>query len=1546
VSLDSVQLDIFNGLQVKHLLIRDHHSDTLLYADVFRSDFNSALEGLLNKELNLKKVYVDGGLLNIVWYKGEDRRNISEIFDRHGDEQSVTYDKPISLNLSYLELSEFDFRNHDYNKGTEEYYYFPHADIGVEELNFQEQLLAFGSVIAECPNVYIHILNMGPDSAVVQTKLLSNPDSSVLTNSSNPLKLTVQNVSVIGGSFKLDNDFRGPVWNKNYERVNYNHLSLHDLNIDVNNFTKIEKAFSGQDLLVSFETPFGFVLDELKVDQASVDSMSMQLYGMHLHTPTTSLGDSLVFKYQCYESWRDFNNSIFIDGKIKNSIVSFRDIMSFAPGLYDNTFFINSENQILDIEGDLFGKINSLKGRDLRLSVGSDIVFKGDFSTRDLAIKDEELLGLNIEELRFDIQSLENIIPKLDVPSNFEKLGDIRYRGRFDGYFLDFVTYGSLQSNLGSSQLDMRLDLKPGKDNANYSGAMALEGFNLASWADNADLGILDMAMTIKEGKGLTFENAYAQVDGVINQLEYKDYSYSDVTVDGELTKNLFDGSLISASEDARFEFKGKISNLDSTPEFNFEANFDIVRLKELNLTEKQFDFGGKTDISILGLNWNEQLGEVSLSDAWVVFNEADSLFLNNIGLEQIKTNSGRRLRLNSDFGQIALSGQYSIPSIHQDFINIIGHNHDQLSVLLGFDSLVVHTNDIHDYSVLIKLNEKFNLIDYFSNDEYRLGPIDVDAHINSMNESIQYTMNTEMIGIGHWDLTNLDLSLINNQGLLIYELASESVLVNSKPFFDSIRSVVNMARDSGVFLLSYQDPRNILDRVNVEAQITPAANEVSVFFEPSSLIFGDKEWVFSDNNSLTIRKRGLLFENFNISSGSEILTLEDINEGKGLEVSFSNFSADVLDSLTHIKIFDFGGVINASLEVQNIFDFKDIDFYLRQEELYINETGYGSLEVAARGASLQKGLSIEVDILDDSSSMLAKGGFIKPNKNEPPEYEFQIKGDQLPLAILEEIIKSGISGTTGQMDAELEIIGKGKNFDLLGSGTVFNGQTKVDYLGVEYFFDDQEIIFDSDYLDFTYAVFTDSLGNKASIDGGLGHKNLQDWYMDLSIASPRLIGLNTTKEDNPSYYGFAIGAADIDFYGSFAQPFIDVNATTASPSSLHIPVVYGENDVETGFVNFVKLDTISQDKTQRESLALQGIELDMKLSITDAAKISIIFDEQAGDILEGYGHGNMYVKLERSGDMSVYGDYEIERGDYLFTLLNFVNKPFIVKRGGRIKWTGDPIDAQIDLEAEYKGLTASPFPLIQEYTREGTSVREDARRSTSVDLSMGLKGSLLSPIISFDISLPDLQGELKSYVDNKLQTLRNDQEGLNRQVFGLVVFGGFFPSQNESALVNNLSASTVNTLSEFLSSQLSSLVSSLLNDVVGDVKFISGIDVDLAYIQQYEYEGSQPSSFADGEYQFKLRNRLWDDKWVITVGGNYGSQSVFNSNPYFNPETVIEWNTPVNGLKLRVYYKAEQSFQGQRQRVGGGINYRKEFDSFTDFKKALKDKSSSNSEN
>src|SRR5690606_16250277 len=115
---------------------------------------------------------------------------------------------------------------------------------------------------------------------------------------------------------------------------------------------------------------------------------------------------------------------------------------------------------------------------------------------------------------------------------------------------------------------------------------------------------------------------------------------------------------------------------------------------------------------------------------------------------------------------------------------------------------------------------------------------------------------------------------------------------------------------------------------------------------------------------------------------------------------------------------------------------------------------------------------------------------------------------------------------------------------------------------------------------------------------------------------------------------------------------------------------------------------------------------------------------------LRGVGNGNLQLAMNRSGNFTMYGNYVIERGDYLFTNFRIVRKPFELLQGGQIVWEGDPYNATINIQAKYKGLEASVATLIQEYlsSNPDPELSDQARERTEVDLTMALRGSLLQP--------------------------------------------------------------------------------------------------------------------------------------------------------------------------------------------------------------------------
>ena len=152
---------------------------------------------------------------------------------------------------------------------------------------------------------------------------------------------------------------------------------------------------------------------------------------------------------------------------------------------------------------------------------------------------------------------------------------------------------------------------------------------------------------------------------------------------------------------------------------------------------------------------------------------------------------------------------------------------------------------------------------------------------------------------------------------------------------------------------------------------------------------------------------------------------------------------------------------------------------------------------------------------------------------------------------------------------------------------------------------------------------------------------------LDVVIEAPRFLALDTKKGDNEFFYGIGLGQGSVKFTGPFHQTNIDINATTLEGTKMFIPIESGEESSEVGFINFVKREKAI---IEEDFFELRGVNILLNLEITEAVDARLIFDEEAGDIVKGRGRGNVEIRNTRTGEFTMYGNYEIEEGEYLFT--------------------------------------------------------------------------------------------------------------------------------------------------------------------------------------------------------------------------------------------------------------------------------------------------------
>ena len=92
-----------------------------------------------------------------------------------------------------------------------------------------------------------------------------------------------------------------------------------------------------------------------------------------------------------------------------------------------------------------------------------------------------------------------------------------------------------------------------------------------------------------------------------------------------------------------------------------------------------------------------------------------------------------------------------------------------------------------------------------------------------------------------------------------------------------------------------------------------------------------------------------------------------------------------------------------------------------------------------------------------------------------------------------------------------------------------------------------------------------------------------------------------------------------------------------------------------------------------------------MNLQINNSAELEITIDQETGSYISGKGNGDLLMEIDSDGKFNIYGDFTTTEGIYNFRNLALIDKKFELKKGGTIIWDGDPLAAQMNIQATYE---------------------------------------------------------------------------------------------------------------------------------------------------------------------------------------------------------------------------------------------------------------------
>ncbi len=1600
VRLDRVDIDFFDRVELAGLYIEDLDGDTLLSARYCRADIE--LFSLFDQRLQVEGIELESPVFHYRRKAGRTDYNLQFLVDFFSSPPPVGPEepsRPFFFSLKQLSFTSLDFWWEDRLEGKDNRFRIGRGDIRISSMDLERQQLAISSIVLR--DADIRMADGAADEALRATLPQASPSSDSTAGATVDTALVRPSFSI--ASFVLENARfvydSGARLSAKPEGMDFRHLDLSNVQLRIDGLLLNDTVSRVRLGHLSLRDHSGFELTDFRANVELLPD-KLTLGGLRVETPKSLLQDSIVVDFGQLSDLAEFNEKVYIRQWVGESRLHVGDVFRFAPALRENRFLRENAHRDIFLSGTTSLSKESVKSKfDIRLIGG--IFLRGRLVLHGLDKKGSELLDLDFEELRAGTQTLQSILgPKIISPQML-RLGNIRFVGKITGNLRSrLLTEASrIETDLGEARFsNLELSYASGFKLADYKGKVEVSSFQLGKFLDDPNFGRVTLRASIQNGKGLAPETFRADMEASVEAFGYKNYEYRDISLDGKMDARSFDGQLVSQDSNARLAFRGTISLADSLPRFSLDVRVQHLNLKALNLNPAIVDVRGQMRGALSGNDPDNLSGEIRAENIFVY----DGKTPFELGSATLSAREvplvGRIVSFQSDSVTLTLSGRFRTARLPAAMQRLAVQRFGDFARRLGIVPPPDAGPEVEDQTIELyaKITDAGPLTRFVHPDLKRLAGVEVRATYDRSTDFYRLEGHLDKLLFGQVavDSAQLEAQLVGAG--LTQMLRAKSVRVGDGLVVPAPRLDATLQRDTVVFSLSTG---------SLLKQMSPFALGGKMFLGPDNLIlklheldtmgafaFLGKKWRVNPDNAVRIWKKHFNIENLRLHCGEEAFSLQDFGES-GLSLSLEKMSVKWLTSFVNTDVFRLDGKLGGEIGVINLDLMSNFFANVRIDSFHVNGDDWGYARVLARMPDPESFVELkQFEIvsptrgtirLRDDKRLLAHFddepifnyfSLSQKNKRFNAKHEFAVALDLKNVSpeILEYVLDKEIENTIGKVSADnVAIYGELKDPQFEGSLRLSEARTTIRILNATYFVDELICTLKKDGFYITQQLLRDAEGGHIEANGSINFKRFNDFSIDMVaefLSQPRtefqrmrfkdqvwankILVMNTDRDPNGALYGKAYAkAAYLHFSGPFKNINLKVNGTTASGTQLSIPVGGTNTASAVNFVRFVDKKKMGRAGPMR-GVNVRGLNLEMDINVTPEAEASIILNESTGDVIRGQGSGALNIQYNTAtNDFKLFGDYTVTQGKYLFTLsyLNVLNKQFTILPGGTVRWSGDPFNAEIDLKAKYDNLSAIVYDLISnDIQTESNDVKREARKPTDVSLTMDLTGALFQPEIAFNIAVPRVTPQLRSYLDARLRTIKEDKNALNQQVFGLLMMRRFLPERDPGQAAGNGFESSgiltgVNTIGEMLTSQLSRYVTDALQEVLADGRGLSSIDFNVNFnltndlvdptLNQNQYGSTMGAG---------VRTGLFDDKIFVRVGANLDVGAGYTADPtttqtgsFVGGDFLVEFLLSDDGrFRIRLYSRGENNIlNNDVYRFGGGFSFRQEFDGFDDFK-------------
>ena len=670
----------------------------------------------------------------------------------------------------------------------------------------------------------------------------------------------------------------------------------------------------------------------------------------------------------------------------------------------------------------------------------------------------------------------------------------------------------------------------------------------------------------------------------------------------------------------------------------------------------------------------------------------------------------------------------------------------------------------------------------------------------------------------------------------------------------------------------------NFGNEVRFASDMTGNLSPESISFHIENFLLGNQRylWVTDGRPLFRYSRDGKLHvADFLVRSGNDRIYVD------------GNFSNDLQDSVRYrfvnVELGRISEMIDGKVSFQGLLDG---DFVTRNlavnpvfhgslavDRLVFNDRVIGDVSLNSTYNATEDRFDTDMHVITDEGKyadyiqrnngrrqhVTASGWMRAPDGNGAADslYYFDVSVEELDAWVLRYLMDSIFDSIEGKATGSGYITGNFDDFDFHGDFEILEARVVPAFLEPLFDLDGNVSVNRHDGVIIHQLNVRDESRGRGVVTGYFDFNDFQpEKFMDITLDMRNLRFLDNSDGPDVPLYGRISGTGVVNISGSNVSPFVRTlgTVTTTSQSRLSIPLVDQSVDETQGrFIRFVKdfdqVDLRRQATTdpavlrQIDRTFMEVFRLDLQFVAGPNSTVQLIFDPVTGEIVNAQGSGRVRITLEDE-DLQIFGNFDVNSGDYLFVGGDILTRRFTLREGGTIRLEGDPSNALLDITAVYRS-RPNIAPLL--------GAAPDQTNRVPVELLLRITGPIDNIENDFYFEFPNA---IDATQNAAVLNILNSEEQKLIQATSLLFTGGFI----SGGLVGDTQTQELGTTLQARAGQvgISQLLSTQINALLSDNMLNLDVDLNLLGFDQAD---------------LAIALRLFDDRLVLRREGEVGGE-------------------------------------------------------------------------